>query len=440
MALMPVCRNPRSHTSRRLSRSWGIGIVLAVVMPTALVAPAQEPRFAEWRLVESAPATIEYRNALRNGAFDDNARGYLRDVALPQLAVPANRATIDRVRRRLRDIACDPSGEGRALDQAGQFVIDFMKAVAADEKADAAVRVNAMLLIGDLNAKGGRPLPAAVAPLAAVVTDGRQPAAVRIAAAAGLARHVQAAEGTLPPPAVAALVKLVTGPADSDPVAAEWLTTRALGMLAQLGSAAPREGVAAAAAILGDASAAADVRVRAAAVVGAAAADAGVDIPKAVAAIRDVATSTLTFEATRDEPLDLGGLGSPDSFGGAVPGDVPGQDGTAGLGPVQVQACRRAAWRLDTLARALAGVDGKGGLAARAGPAQPQVLVLAAALRDAAVRIDENPDVISIREALDALAPAGGEPAAAAANPAAQPEGRPAPAPAGDSPFNPFGQ
>jgi len=437
VAHKPFSRNPFSATSRWMPTSWAFGIVMPGVLLTALAAPAEEPRYAEWRLVEAAPATIEYRNSLRNGVFDDNARSYLRDVALPQLALPANRAAIDRVRRRLRDIACDPSGDPRALEQAGQFVIDFMKIVAADEKADAAARVNALLLIGDLNAKGGRPLPAALAPLTAVVADGRQPAAVRIAAAAGLSRHVQDSEGKLPPPVVATLVKLVTDAADSDPVAAEWLKARALGMLSMLGSAVPREAVAAAAAILGDASAPTDTRVRAAAVVGAAAADAGVDVARTIATIRDLAVKTLAAEAARDEPLDLGSLRNAERSEGTQPTGFPGQEGPAGQQPVQMQACRRAAWRLDTLATALGGVDGQGGLAVRAGPAQRQIVDLAAGLRDAAMRIDENPDVISIREALDALTAVG---APTAAPQKQQPDSRPSSAPAGDAPFNPFGQ
>jgi hypothetical protein len=407
------------------------------MMLTSLVGAAQDPRYAEWRLVEAAPETIEYRNALRNGVFDDNARGYLRDVALPQLTLPANKAGIDRVRRRLRDIACDPSGEPRALEQAGQFVIDFMKTIAADQKADTVVRVNAMLIIGDLNAKGGKPLPAALGPLTAAISDGRQPAAVRIAAAAGLARHVQVGDGKLPPPVSAALVKVVTGPADSDPVAAEWLTTRALGMLALLGPTAPPEGVTAAAAILGDAAAATDVRVRAAAVVGVAAADAGVDVATAVTAIRDLATTTLAAEATRDEPLDFSGLRGPEGAGGPWRPGVSGQEGAISSQPAVLQACRRAAWRLHTLATALGGVDGKGGIAARAESVRPEASELAITLREAAMRITEQPDAISLREAFDMLKPAAeGEPAGATATTSeTRPDTRPAADSVGDLPF-----
>lgn len=415
----------------------------ALTLATALVAAlaaAQEPRLAEWRLVEAAPETLEYRNALRNGAFDDAGRGYLLDIALPQLALEANRPTIDRVRRRLRDIACDPSGEQRAMERAGQVVVDFMTALANDAGADLAVRVNAMLLVGEVNGKGGIPLPAALAPLVTAVADARMPAAVRIAAAAGLDRHVEATDGELPAAVSAAVVKLVAGTPDTDPVAAEWLLARAFDMLSRAGSKAPREAVAAAAAILADAARSPDVRVRAAAVVGAAAApDSGIDGAALVAAIRDIAVTTLTTEATRDAPVDLGsGLpGSAPPPGGGFSAGMPGGagvlDDAAGAGAVQTQACRRAAWRLDVLATALGGVDGAGGLARLEGPSQAEAQRLAAALRAAAVQIDAEPDVISIREALEAVS----APGAAAAGGAAKPEpgaGQPA------AQDNPFGQ
>jgi hypothetical protein len=440
---------------RLLTVSCGAPLLAALLTALLTVATAagQELRYAEWRLVESAPETLDYRNALRNGVFDDNARSYLRDVALPQLAAPGNQATIDRVRRRLRDITCDPSGAANAVDQAGRFVIDFMKAVAADEKADIAVRVNAMLLIGDTNAKGGKPLADALAPLTAALGDARLPAAVRIAAAAGLARHVDAADGPLPAPTAAALVALLAKPADADPVAAEWLTARALGMLARLGPAAPQPAVAAAGAMLSDTDRSPDLRVRAAAVVGAAAAPAaGIDVAKALAAIREIARTTLEAEATRDAATSLeglteqGGTQPVDGRGGrgVAPGGFPGQEGLPGQtqGPVQVQACRRAAWRLDTLGKALGGEDGSGGLARLAGPAQADVKDLAAVLRAAAVQIDAEPDVFAIREALQNLAAgpdAAGEAGAAAAPQRPADRSTPAADP-GDAPFSPFGQ
>lgn len=435
---------------RLLSVSSGASLLAALL--AVATAAGQELRYAEWRQVEAAPETLDYRNALRNGVFDDNARGYLRDVALPQLAAPGNQATIDRVRRRLRDITCDPSGEAKAVEQAGRFVVDFMKGVAADEKADIAVRVNAMLLIGDINAKGGKPLPDSLAPLTAAVVDARLPAAVRIAAAAGLARHVDAADGPLPAPTTAALLTLVSKPADADPVAAEWLAARALGMLARLGPAAPQAAVAAAGAILSDTDRSPDLRVRAAAVVGAAATPAaGIDVAPALAAIREIAQTTLETEANRDASTSLEGLtgqGGPQPFEGrgpgVAPGGFPGQGDAPGqpAGPVQLQACRRAAWRLDTLGKALGGEDGTGGLTRLAGPAQGEVKDLAAALRAAATQIDAEPDVFAIREALQSLAAAPAGPGQGPAAPAAQrPSDRSPPAAdQGDAPFNPFGQ
>jgi len=409
------------------------GLLMLAVTVTA-AARAQEPRHAEWRLVEAAPETLEYRNGLRNNVFDDKSLDYLRNTVVPQLALPSNRGTIDRVRRRIRDVACDLSGEQRALDQAGQFVITSMNGLAADATADLVVRVNAMLLVGDVNAKGGLPAPAAVVPLTEALTDTRLPAAVRIAALAGLARHAEA--GPLPPPTMTQLVKLVANPAVADPVAADWLVSRGLALLAGAGAAAPRDAVAAAAAILADSTRPLDVRVRAAAVVGAAARpEAGIDVPKALAAIREVAFASLTQEATRDESPDLSAGAGHDAADIRRP--PPAAVEVTSESPPQTQACRRVAWHLDVMASALARADGTGGLVSVAGPDAAAVQGLASVLRDAAVQIDVNPDVISVREALQSLEAAGAQ-----ADPAAPPPGGRSPPAAdpGDVPFNPFGR
>jgi hypothetical protein len=417
--------------------------ILPLAVMVAAAARADEPPYAEWRSVETAAETLEYRNALRNNAFEDKSRDFIRDVIVPQLSLPSNRGTIDRVRRRIRDIVCDPSGEPRALDLAGQVLITAMKSLAADADADMVTRVNAMLLVGDINAKGGKPAAAAIGPLTEAAADTRLPAAVRIAAVAGLARHADA--GPLPAPAVAELVKIVASPAMADPVAADWLASRALATLARQAAALPPEAVAAAAAVLADTGRSLDTRVRAAAVVGAAVRpDVGIDVGKAVAASREIASTSLTQEATRDVTLDLpavaGGTGGPPPGRAAAASPVP-----AGP-PPQVQGCRLVAWRLDTLAKALARPDGTGGIVAAAGPDAALVQGLANTLRTIAERIDSAPDVASIRDALDVLAAAGG-PAAAGegaagdgaaatgAAPPSQPSGTGPPEPATDLPF-----
>lgn len=444
----------------RLFRRAGCGgnavvhsvVWIALVSIAAVATARAQPGDAgsEWKEVENSAELSAYRLALRDGSFDAASKAFLTGTALPQLASRRNLASIDRVRRRMRELLCgDAASEPRALDAALQTIVQYLGAAARDGKLDPAVRVNAALFMGEIRGKDGKPWPAATAPLAALVGDASLPPAVRIAAAQGLARHVDTAG-----PAVVAAVGPVLGPLLAPPagdrVAADWLAARALSMLADLGPSAPPPLAQAAFGILADASRPATLRCRAAAALAALGPKAaGIDWSQAVAACRATAVAALQAELARGRRArDMALIGG---AAGGQPGFDAGAFGAANDPAAASLACRRAAWVLATLADALSGGDGKGagkgGMAAIGGGHQQPALELAKRLRDAAAIIDEAADEASIIEAAGILAGNGpaASPAAAATGPAAAPAAAapasgPAATPAAteEPAFNPF--
>jgi hypothetical protein len=431
--------------TRFLVRPWLSALIVGGLL-WPLPAPAQEPggKYSSWSKVEAAVETRAYKEKLRDGGpFDAAARGFATQVVLPQLALEPNRATIERVRRRIREVVLSDIADGQAFDNAAKTVLDTMAALARNGEADRVVRVNAMLLVGELRAKDNRPLPAAAPVLAAAAGDVRLPLEVRIAAAAGLVRHAEAAKAGGDLAAVAkavgpALLPMLTGDPKTAPVAAvDWLAGRGFAIMQALGpQTGPREAVNAAARILGDASRSIDVRVRAAAALGAAAtAGSGVDAARAVESVRGLAIAGLEADFAAAERLRMerrvGGGNQPPS------GQPPG--GAAGEPTIPTLACRRHAWRLALCADAIEGADGATGLASILGNDAGAAKDLAAALRKAASGLDAHPDEQSVVEALEKLGKPVAGAAAAASRPAAPAAGEQPPEapPKGDAP-SPF--
>ena len=209
---------------------------------------------------------------------------------------------------------------------------------------------------------------------------------------------------------------MLTGDPKAAPVAAiDWLAGRGLAIMQALGpQAGSKEAMAAAARILGDPTRSVDVRVRAAAALGAAAkAESGVDAARAVESVRGVAIAGLEADFAAAEKLRM-----ERRVGG---GDPPagGQPPTGGAAEptIPALACRRDAWRLAVCADAIDGVDGGTGLAGLLGNDAAAAKDLAAALRKAAAGLDANPDEQSVRDALNML----GKPVAGAAPAASRP-------------------
>jgi hypothetical protein len=412
-----------------------VGVVLAALAClTASPARGQDDGGnKQWRLFEADRGMLDYRAELREGLFGEPAKAFLERTALPQLALPINRGSIDRVRRRMRETLCgESSGDRKAAEAAMRVVLDFMTRLARDEQADMLVRVNAMLLVGELREGDQKPWPVAAPVLAEAVADVKLAPALRIAAAAGLDRHVEAAAAKLAPTVGPPLVKVVETPAtDIDPVAAAWLSARCLEMLGTLGPAAPPAAAAAAARILGDGERPADLRVRAAAALGRLGGVAkGLDFAGTRDAVLALATASLTADLDEAKRWRFREAAKRPAAADA-PGAVQQPAADSALLPL---ACRRTAWRLATLADALLSADGTSGIGLMVGADRQAAADLAAKLRQAATAIDATPDEQSIAAALATLT--GGPAPVTPAAPATDQPG----APAADSPFaSPFG-
>lgn len=406
---------------RRASTAAWTALVACVAVVGGRVGGQEPPAggIDRWSKLEASDELRDYRTALRDGIFEESSRKFLLEIALPQLAMPANRFEIDRVRKKMFDRLCavdqGPGGKPAAIEAALKFVASTMTDVMRNQRAEMVVRVNAALLVGELRL-GTKPWAPAVEPLTAALTDDGLPPAVRIAAAAGLARHVDADPAARAADVGPALVKVVEAPlAGVDPVAADWLRSRALTMLARMGPAAPAGTVAAAARLLLDATQRPDLRVRAASAVGACVkAPADTDASAAVAAIRDVATLALGNTKAAADKIALAAR-----LAGGAGGERPAVDD--GMAEDIPQTYRRDAWRLGVLADAVAPADGKGGLAAFAGAAAPTATALAQALRDGAQSLDAKPTSTSLASALEGIAatatPAAPAPGAAESAP-----------------------
>jgi len=456
-------RHRSSHPSRGLLPLWVATLEIALTGAVAAPTHAQnEPQFSTWAKVEASEDAKKYFDQIKKGEFDASSKAFLERVALPQLASDGNRRQIERVRRRMRDtLLNEKTAEAAALSQAGKTAVEWLAAQARNPQADTAVRVNAMLLVGEVRGKDGRPWSGAVEPLAAAMSDRKLPTGVRVAAAAGLARHVEAAKAAgAPDPALAQaalkpLLEVIATPASAtDAAAGDWLVSRALDMLPTVEAKALPETAAALVAILAEAGRPVDVRVRAAAAIGATATpDSKIDAGDAIAKIRSLAAEALKADlaaATErsltarlsGQPLaapmqpGLEGMQAP-GFPGGV-GEFGAAAGTTVDDPMEPLVVRRDAWRLSKLATAVATPDGAAGLAALLDDAAAtRAKTVAATLREAATALDESPDTAAVKQALVAierLAQAAAPSRPGAPKPAAAAPGGPA-APPGNDPF-----
>ncbi|MEI6238996.1 MAG: hypothetical protein WCR51_01270 [Planctomycetia bacterium] len=404
-------------------------LCVATVAACAAAVARAEPKYVGWTKVEACRELRELKEKLREGGqFDATARQFLEETALPQLALDENRPLIERTRKRIRELLLGDVGEDKAYGDISLLVAEFMTALARDEQADPVVRVNAMLLVSELKAKNGKPWPPAALALAAAAGDKGLPDAVRIAALAGVAKHVAAGGGdeaiakTFGPPVSAILGEPV---AAERTVEQEWLVSRALQIVPLLVRPAPPKLAATLAGLVADETRSIDLRARAAAALGATVdATSGVDAAALVETIRKLAITALESEekaaAARrfEEQYRRGGAapgGPPGAPFGAPPGF--GFDGQplAVADPLAIseQACRRAAWRLFMLGTAIVSADEKQGLATLMGDAAGPAKELAKQLTGEALTLDSDPVEDALLDALDVLRPpAAGEKAA----------------------------
>ncbi len=443
-----------------------VSIAFAAWLVTAAPALAQgEPKYLGWAKVENAREMRELKDKLRDGStLDAESREFVRQTVLPQLAIDENSSTIERTRRRMREVVLTEIEDEKAFADMSRLVADFMTALARDGDAEPAVRVNAMLLVGEMRGKDGKPWPPVRPTLAAAAGDAQLPIAVRIAAIAGLGRHVEACQGDVD--ATAALAKaagpaimaILTEPVVSDRRAEqEWLASRSVALLPALVPTAPKNVAAVLTAIVEDPARATDMRVRAAAALGATAnAKSEINAAKLIDTIRGIALQSLeadvsaadvrrferqyrSLAAGQQAAMQPGVAMAPAGFA-PEGGSDPVAQGLA----IPEQACRRNAWRLVTFADAIDSGDGRPGLAALLGASAAPAQQLAATLRDAGLAIDQTPDEESVVAAIKAIkapaqAPAGGAaPAQPAAAPQQEPVQEPAEQPAGAPNASPF--
>ncbi len=461
-----------------------------------------DPSKAPWVKFEAA-IEKNYREPLKQGGnFETVVRDYLEKNVVPQLAVEDNRAIIERVRKRMRELLLGGITDDKAFESASAAAAEAMEAMARDADQLLPVRVNAMLFIGEMRQKDnrdGKAWPKAAEPLAKAAADGSLPAAVRIVAMAGLARQADTAKAA-GDSKVAEFAKvarvaiqsiLAEKPTGSDAVAVDWLTARALSILPGLTKNTPKELAATVAGILADESRPIDVRVRAAvALASIAGAKSEVDAVAEVKTVRELAVTALEAETTaadrnrfEDEyrvmvggrrrfvakaapapdpvtpsydpsgvnlsapPPGYPGSGSdPGATGGAtypgMPGSMlPGMPGGTDMiaDYITEPACRRTAWRLHVLADAVLTEKGAG-IGSLPGAETEAAKELAELLREHAGIVNEELTEQSVRDALAALKGEEPEPDAA---PAGDKPGATKPAgKPGDSepdPSSPFG-
>ena len=437
-----------------------VSIAFVAWLVTAAPALAQgEPKYLGWSKVENAREMRELKDKLRDGsALDAESREFVRQTVLPQLALEENSSTIERTRRRMREVLLTEIEDEKAFADVSRLVADFMTALVRDGDAESAVRVNAMLLVGEMRGKDGKPWPPVRPTLAAAAGDAQLPLEVRIAAIAGLGRHVEACRGDAE--ATAALAK-AAGPAImailAEPVVSdrraeqEWLASRAVSLLPALVPTAAKNVAAVLAAIVEDPARATDMRVRAAAALGATAnGKSEINAAKLIDTIRGIALQSLEADVAaadvrrfeRQKRSHAAGPQAAMQLGNAPAG---GSDPAANTGlAIPEQACRRNAWRLVTLAEAIDSGDGGPGLAALLGQSAAPAKQLAAALRDAGMAIDQTPDEESVVAAIKSIktpaqAPAGAPvPAQPAADAPQTPAQEPAEQPAGAPNASPF--
>ena len=440
-------------------------VLLAMSGVTLVPTASGGAGYDSWIKVEQAQETRDYGQQLREGKFDAGQKAFVEETLLPQLGLEANRASITIVRQRIRDIALSAATKKEVVDQGNEVIRDGMLRLVTDKNAELLVRVNAMLLIGELQGLDRAPWPGSLAPLSKAAGDTSLPLAIRVAALNGLAGHVAgtAAGGPAATAAAPVVAGVVTSPPEGDPVAVRWLLARSLDLLPRV--PAPPPAVAAAARILADDKADLDLRVRAAAAVGGLAkADSGLDSAAAVAQIKALAITAVSADLDAAEERrssrklagdsllagagsgDRGGLSPPPAaaaeqgggiFGGQFEGGLAAGGASAAVDEDAVPslACRRNAWRLFTLAEAVKPARSGTGLAdILSGDAATAAADLATRLRELAIGLDKQPDEPTLTTARAELQKLAGPDQAV--SPSDMPAGKPGPAAAEPSPFD----
>jgi len=398
----------RSSALRRLLRRMPDALVVVLAASLACQAQPDDRRGGRepWESFADTPEVKAYLEQAKAGTIDAAGRATLTTKVLPLLENPANARSMERLRRRIREgLLNERALDAASLDTLNGETAKWALARVAAAGVNPVTGVNAMLLVGDLRGKDGKPWPGATPLLAAAAADATLPLATRAAAMASLARHAEAGL-SLKAEAATLLAIAVTPPAAGSGDAGDWLASRALGLLPLAMPEASPEAAGRLVGLLADASRSVDVRVRAAEALGrTAAADAKIDAAAALEGVRTVAIRGLEqdLDAARDEEfgqsLSGGGLamagagfgGGEFAGGGGMRPDFGGQPGLpAAAEPapgVEPTVLERDAWRLAALASAIQPAGKGKGLVTVAGDA-------AAAAKAFADRLRENASIL----------------------------------------------
>ena len=398
------------------------GVILLVCGAPSILYGQDAPLFETWTKVESSPETKAYTEALKaGGAFDGKHQAHFLENVLPQLELQSNRPQIERVRKRIRDVFLVPITSPAAFDAAQAAVVLYASQAAASDDFDMAVRVNAVLLIGDLRTAKQEPWPSAVDAIVTIATNIDLPLAIRASAMPGLFRHASSAgnpEGRKAITAAAFTIIAETAP-DTQQTAHEWLQSKAMASLRVIGSPLTESDATNILAALNNSQAGLNLRVRCASLLGALAdRDTKLDLSALVESIKVLATTSLLndeqfLEQRILEKEYLGGTGGGSNFGGGI-----GPPGAMGMGmgmgseKPRNETYVRQAWRLSVLAEALEAEDPKSkgkGLLQLVPATEMQlaedVTLLATVLRDCAYDMTAYADSAALSKCLDRLLP-----------------------------------
>jgi len=414
-------------------------IVVALITAFAALAPCHAqpddkkvPR-EPWESFADHPDVKAYFEQLKAGTIDAGGRATLTTKVLPLLEDPANVRSLERLRRRIREgLLNERTLDAKSLDAINGDAAAWAMSRVAAGGVNPVAAVNAMLLVGDLRGKDGKPWPGATPLLATTAADTKLPMAARAAAMAGLVRHAEAGL-SLKTEASRLLAVATAAPVDGSGEAGDWLVSRALGLLPLAMPDASPEAAGLLVKVLIDASRSVDVRVRAAEALGRmAAGNATIDAAAALEGIRATAIRGLEqdLDAARDEEfgqtLSGGGLASAGGFGGGEFAGAGGMRPDFGIPPggglavpakpapaVEPTVLERDAWRLAALASAVQPVGKGRGIVLVAGDAAGDAKEFAARLRENAVILHEwihpKPDEGAKKPGARRPVPAGGE-------------------------------
>jgi hypothetical protein len=327
-----------------------IGALACVVLIVG-TANSQEPKYESWKQVEAAPETRDFLATMKGGGdLDAAAKTYLEEIVLPQFALPGNAGELDELRNRLKTRILGSFSNENVQNAANELVARGMQRLIEDDALEMGVRLNAVLMIGELEAKAGGLWPGAVSPLAEIVSDKSAAFPLRIAAMAGLGQHlsragnrsessiVEAALEAAEPALLACLAAPDPEGMPGDFVASEWLTSQVLRVVPDVMPQVPPEMATGLFGILADRERSLDVRIRAAYALGTTADDrATFDTAEAFAIVWALATEALATDVAlaerRSFERDILGISyeGPGRLGGGMMGS---DSGFAGMGPM----------------------------------------------------------------------------------------------------------